>query len=64
MSSKHDKHDAKKFVDSDVINVKPMSWFYLRLANIYTKTSKGKKINDIIQRASINSKDWSITKKS
>lgn len=62
--SNYDKNAPKKFVDSDVIKVKPTSWLYLRLANIYTKTSKSKEDNDIIKKASINSKDWSITEKS
>ena len=54
----------KVLIDTDVINVNPMSSFYLKLANIYTKTNEIDKINDFIKQASINSKDWSITKKS
>lgn len=62
--SDYNNSSSKKFVNSDMIKVKPKSWFYLKLANIYTNTSKNKKVNDIIQKASINSKNWSITKKS
>jgi len=60
----YNKCVPKVFVDNDVINVKPMSLFYLKLENIYIKTNKSKKINNFIKQASINSKDWSISKKS
>lgn len=60
----YNKCVPKVFVDNDVINVKPMSLFYLKLENIYMKTNKSEKINDFIKQASINSKDWSISKKS
>lgn len=54
----------KVLIDNDVINVNTMSSLYLKLANIYTKSNESEKIDDFIKQASINSKDWSITKKS
>jgi len=46
----YNKCVPKVFVNNDVINVKPMSLFYLKLENIYIKTNKSEKINDFINK--------------